>query len=64
MKKIDVQSINEFVWYNSNVKISNRSVYNVNLFKCGLWYVSDLYKEGHLVKLTGGWKEVLTGMTS
>ena len=40
---------NQFVWYNVNIRLGNKTVYNDRLMKCGLWYVSDLYRNGRLI---------------
>ena len=40
---------NQLVWYNINILINNKSVFNDRLFKCGLWNVNDLYNDGELI---------------
>ena len=40
---------NQFLWYNRNIKIDNKTVFSNRLFKCGMWTVNDLYQHGRLI---------------
>ncbi len=40
---------NQFIWYNKNIEVENKTIYSDNLFKCGMWNVNDLYENGNLV---------------
>ena len=42
--KLD-ENIEDFIWYNKDLKIGNSCLYSESLFKCGLWTVSNLYEE-------------------
>ncbi len=40
---------NQFLWYNTNIKVNSKTVYNFNMFNSGLWNVNDLYDKGKLI---------------
>ena len=35
----------QYIWYNKKIKIGGSTVYNSNLFRAGLWQVSDLFDD-------------------
>ena len=37
------------LWYNREIKIGFKTVYNENLFSIGMWYVGALFDEGNLL---------------
>ena len=39
----------QLIWYNKQIKIMQKSVYNQRLFSCGLWVLSDRYENGNLI---------------
>ena len=47
---------NQFLWYNRNVLIDGKTLYNARLSSCGLWKVTDLYKQGTLINFDT-WKQ-------
>ena len=42
-------NLKQIIWYNKNVKIGDKSVYNERLLLAGLWTTSDLYENGRLI---------------
>jgi hypothetical protein len=46
---LDDNKNDDFIWYNKKIRINDRTVFNQNLFMCGLWRVSDLYDKGNLI---------------
>ena len=48
-EKNDEQLVNHFIWYNKNVKLENKTIFNKRLFTCGMWYATDLYMNGNLI---------------
>ena len=36
---------NPFIWNNECIKINNATTFKAGTFKCGLWYISDLYDD-------------------
>ena len=41
---------NQFIYYNENVKINNKYVYNEYMLQAGMWFISDLYKNGNIIR--------------
>lgn len=39
-----IQKVN-FLWYNRNIKVKNKSIFYKEFFKVGIWYIQDLYDE-------------------
>ena len=39
----------QFLWYNKNIKINNKTIYCQSLFQSGVWKVSDLYCENRII---------------
>ena len=39
----------QFLWYNINIKLHDKTVYCERLFTCGLWNINDLYANGRLI---------------
>lgn len=37
------------IWNNQNVKINGKSVFFDNFFKCGIWYMNDLFETGKAI---------------
>lgn len=50
-KNVDIlrEKREDFLWYNKNYLINNRTVYNNRLFKAGIWSEQDLYTNDVLI---------------
>ena len=38
-----------YVWYNNDIKIAGKTLYDEHLFRAGLWTISDLYNGGNII---------------
>ena len=49
IKYEQIETWKQCIWYNKNIRLGSKTVYNGNLFKCGMWTINDLYENGTLV---------------
>ena len=45
----DVGISNQLIFYNDNIRIENKTIFDKNLFEAGLWKVKDLFNENNQV---------------
>ena len=46
----------QLIWYNADLTIGKKLVYNKSLFDCGMWFIKDLYSNGDIIPFQV-WKE-------
>ena len=49
LRSKQVMERNQFIWYNSNIKINKKSVFCKSLFNAGIWQATDLYREKKII---------------